>query len=140
MDNSKSIKKEATAFNVCAMFKGTETPDELMRLFLSVQGLEFCVKNRFPTLEMWRSGYKEIAAKYNIFIDAGDIRIINQSKVVLIGDTQAELIYDNSLNRHEVVVMHRAKAKIKASGYAVVFVTNVDGEIESEVLDNAKIL
>lgn len=140
MDNSRSIKKEAVAFNVCAMFKGTETPDELMRLFLSVQGLEFCVKNRFPTLEMWRSGYKEIASKYNIFIDAGDIRIANQPKVVLIGDTQAELVYDNSLQRHEVVVMHGAKAKIKASGYAVVFVTSADGEIERDITGNAKIL
>lgn len=131
------IYNRAVALDCCSMFKGTEDEDQLMRLFLTKQGIEFCINNNFPDLKTFRL-FKE-AEKHNIYIDK-NVELKNQSKVVLIGNTNGILSYDDPDKVHEVILMHGAKATIKASGYAVVFVTNSGCTVDKEIKDFAKIL
>lgn len=121
----------------CPLFKGTENEEELIQLFLSVQGIEFCTENNFPDLDTLRR-FKN-TERYGIYIDT-DITLSDISKVVLIGNTNAILNYSDPKKNHEVILMHGAKATIKASGYAVVFVTNSGGTVDIEKSDFAKVL
>lgn len=134
---TKDIYRKFRKMSQCELFKGTENQDELIRLFLSIQGIEFCTENNFPDLETFRM-FKD-TERYNIYIDK-DVTLSNVAKVVLIGNTNAVLNYDDPDKRHEVILMHGAKATIKTSGYAVVFVTNGGGTVNKEESEFAKIL
>lgn len=103
----------------CKMFKGTETLEELAQLFLSPQGLEFCLAANFPSLATLRIFKKYDTRRLGFYIDAGTIRLKNPGKVVLIGRTNATIECD-TCEAHTVVTMHGATATVVASGWAVV--------------------
>ena len=139
MKTTIEILSQAKELGVCDKLLGTENAEELFRLFLTVQGIEFCTKNNFPDLETVRSFKGELAESYGIFIDT-DVVLSNRSKVVLLGDAHADLTYDDPSKGHNVILMHGASAKITASGYSVVFVNNAGGTVETEATENALIL
>ena len=139
MNRVKVIHHNASKLGVCSLFKGTENIDELIHLFGTPQGIEFCGRFNFPNLTTFRTFRGIQASRLGLYIDTC-ISLQNASKVILIGGTVAELTYTDPNKRHQVVLMHGAKATIRASGYAVVFVINNGGEVESHTSDNAKIL
>lgn len=139
MIGTKDIYRKASKLGVCSLFKGSENTDELLRLFMTPQGIEFCGKHNFPDLKTLRTYRGVQASRVGVFIDT-NISRENLPKVVLIGDTVAKLTYTDPNKRHEVILMHGAKAIIKASGYAVVFVTNNGGSVEIDISDNAMVL
>lgn len=134
---TKNIYRKFREMSRCPLFKGTESEQELIQLFLSIQGIEFCTEHNFPDLGTLRK-FSD-TEKYGIYIDKR-VTLSNVSKVVLIGNTNATLTYDDPDKKHEVILMHGAKATIKASGYTVVFVTNSGGTVKKTVADFAKIL
>jgi hypothetical protein len=123
MDAIRKIYEQAQAIGQCGLFKGTETFEDLVALFRSPQGQEFCEKYDFPNLKTWR----EIARAYDltrfgIYVDAGRISLSNKPHVTLVGNTTGECLRYDELKRHEVVLMHGARANIVAEKWAVVFV------------------
>lgn len=141
MTDVEEIYRQARRIGVCSKMTGKEDAEELVHLFFSPQGVEFCQKNNFPTMEMLRGFRNEQARSNGAYVDAGEVSIQNAERVALIGDTVAELTYTDPSKRHIVVLMHGAKAHIKASGYAVVFVYNGDGcEVVKTQKDYARIL
>lgn len=133
--------REARKLHSCPLFTGKESFAELMRLFLNSQGIEFCQKNQFPDMELMREFKGYGVDKYGIHIDAGMISLKNEDKICIVGNTEAELSYDDPSKRHTVVLMHGAKARIIASGYAVVFVYASNGcSVSKTVQGFAKIL
>lgn len=140
MTRVKDIYGLARRYGACDLFSGKESAEQLIKLFLSPQGIEFCQNTGYPDLETIRS-FKDIdVSRYGVYIDA-DIQLHNPAKTVLVGDTTAELVFDDEAEmRHEVIVMYGAKAVIKASCYAVVFLTNIGGTIEQEIKEHAIIL
>lgn len=141
MIDVEEIYRQACRLGVCPKMTGKESAEELIQLFFSPQGVEFCQKNNFPTMDMLRSFRSEQARAKGAYVDAGEVRICNVERVALIGDTEAELTYTDPTKRHVVILMHGAKAHIKASGYAVVFVYNGDGcEVVKTQEDYARIL
>lgn len=136
----KRIHTQAEELGCCEMFTGKEDLEHIIRLFLSPQGIEFCQNNNFPDIQTLRQFKQYNVERLGIFIDAGCIELKNVCRAVLIGDTQATINFDNNM-RHEVIMMHGAKAEIKASGWAVVFITNKCGcEVISTANGRAKIL
>jgi hypothetical protein len=103
----------------CRMFKGTETFPELVALFTSPQGIEFCIANSFPSLAALRLFKKEQPEKYGIYIDAGSITLTDPECAILIGRTNAT-VKCSTCARHKVVTMHGAVATILASRWTVV--------------------
>ena len=118
--DSRSLPNMAEKYRMCDMFKGTEDLQSLIRLFTSPQGMEFCIKHRFPNIATFNP------EKYGVYIDAGIITLRNPGKAVLIGRTNATINCD-TLERHEIFLLHGAKAFINASGWAVVSVKGSTG-------------
>lgn len=140
MKTIKKVREEARRLHSCELFTGTENEEELTRLFLSPQGQEFCMENNFPDVQTLKDIFPN-AADNGIYIDAGDIELDNKAIVALIGDTHAVLHYSDPSKRHEVILMHGARADISAEGYAVVFVSAGEGcSTTKNAGDNALIM
>lgn len=116
------IYKQAKHLNACDKFSGTEsTLDEIVELFKSPQGVEFCLKNYFPNTQTLRLFKQYDTAKYDIYIDAGNITLNNPRKAIIIGHTTATINCSGTDERHEIVAMRGAKVIINARDWAVVF-------------------
>lgn len=111
----------------CNMFRGTETLEQLAELFLSPQGIEFCIASKFPTLPVFRQLKPFNVERFGVYIDAGDITLKNPHRVVLIGRTAAKIVYTENKPLHKLTLLRGASAAITASGWAVVGVTQEYG-------------
>ncbi len=138
----KNIFEQAQAIGQCGRFKGTETLEDLVALFSSPQGKEFCEKHSFPNLKTWRDLSKaHDMSHFGIYIDAGRISLLNESHITLVGNTTGECLRYNELKHHEVRMMHGARANIVAEQWAVVFVhSDRSSSYTREQKDNSKIL
>jgi hypothetical protein len=142
MKEINCIYKKAVALGLCGEFqaslKSAKSIADLATLFFTPKGIEFCTKHHFPDIESFHTLDKTALVKNNMYVDTY-LSLRNPEKVLLVGKTVAELTYDTPDKRHEVILMHGATALIKASGYAVVFVTNDGGKLSTTKNDNAKI-
>lgn len=83
--DSRSLPNMAEKYRMCDMFKGTEDLQSLIRLFTSPQGMEFCIKHRFPNIATFRLFKPFNPEKYGVYIDAGIITLRNPEKRFLSG-------------------------------------------------------
>ena len=98
----------------------------LVWLFFSPQGREFCEEKNFPSLSMFRH-MKTNVEPFGVFVDAGRVVRSNDKDIALVGDTCGELAFDDNGVVHKVVLMHGAKAHIKARNYVVLLIVKVGG-------------
>lgn len=138
---SRSLHNLAEKYRKCNMFKGTErTVEELAEVFMSPQGLEFCMRYHFPNLATFRLFKGSGVEKYGIYIDAGTITLKNPERAILIGHTSAT-VYCDSLERHSVTLLHGAKASVNAAKWAVVRVQAEQGcSVIKNTSENAVII
>lgn len=136
----KQIYEQARLLNACDLFKGTEDLQAIIRLFCSPQGIEFCMKNHFPNTATFRLFKQYNLEKHGIYIDAWNITLNNPTQAILIGRTSAT-VNCTTTERHEVILLHGAKAVVNASRWAVAF-TKVEGgcSIIKNTSENAIIL
>lgn len=139
----RQIYEQARVIGCCKMFTGSEkTLEDIIGLFTSPQGLEFCIKNKFPNIATYRAfkPWHEEARQYGIYVDAGAITLNNPRRAVLIGRTSATVTFD-TLERHDVVVLQGAKCTVGAWKWAVVRVqADADSEVIKCAYNNAIIL
>ncbi len=137
----RQLYAQATLLGACDLFTGQEeTIEELVKLFTSPQGLEFCIENHFPNIVTLRLFKEYGVEQYGIYIDAGVITLENPERVVLIGKTSATVNLD-TLARHEITFMHGAKGQVNASKWAVARVKIGQGcNVIKNVFNNAIIL
>lgn len=129
----QNIYRQARQLGCCNLFKGTEDVESVLRLFASTQGMEFCMEHRFPNLTTMRKFKEydpELLVSMGIYVDAGAINLRNPRRVILAGHTLASISYD-TLEEHDVYVMHGAKCNVSAWQWAVV---RVQQDSTSEVL------
>lgn len=139
MSNVREIMNAALSYGACEKSNGVTDWKSLCWLFFSPQGREFCEENNFPNIEMFR-GMKDHVQEYGVFVDSGEVERKNDANIGLIGKTSADLTYDDNTKVHKVILMHGAKAKIKASNYAVLLLVNISGEVEIDKDDTVVIL
>ena len=111
---------QAIGLGACEKTGGVSDWKTMSWLFFSPQGLEFCEKNNFPSIEVFREINSDALVVNNIFVDAGTIQRNNDTSIALIGNTDASLVFDDASKVHKVVLMHGAKVFIVARNYAVV--------------------
>ena len=133
------IMHEAIDLGACDKTSTVSSWKTLAWLFFTPQGMEFCEKNNFPTLEMFRNMDEEIASN-SIFVDAGEVQRNNDSAIALIGDTDARLVFDDSTKVHKVIVMHGARVFIVARNYAVVKLVNIGDNKVSISKDSSSVI
>lgn len=129
------IHEAAQQLGACDKFKGNETIDELVELLYSPQGREFCIGHEFPSLDTLRKFKKLGVEQYDIYIDAGTIRLQERENLFLIGNTTASIICTQT-KRHAVYLMHGAFARIEAYNYALVHVEHDTQSIAKVELNN----
>lgn len=113
-----NIYLQAKALGACDLITGDETLSELLNLFLSPQGSEFCMKHRFPSTRVMRE-FKTFGLESNgIYIDAGEITLYDPERVAIIGHTSAK-IYCSKTSLHRIFLYRGASAVIKADGWSV---------------------
>lgn len=122
----KQIFAQAKLLGCCPLFKGTEDLQGIIRLFTTTQGLEFCMKHHFPNIATLRLFKPYNVERYGIYIDAGAITLNNPTRAILIGRTSAT-INCSTLECHEIVLLHGARANVNATKWAVVFVKAEQG-------------
>lgn len=135
----KDIMHEAIDLGACEKTSSVSSWKTLSWLFFSPQGVEFCQKNNFPTLSMFRKMDEEIASNC-IFVDKGVINRSNDSSIALIGDTDARLTFDDPTKVHKVIVMHGARVFIVARNYAVVRLVNIGDNKVAYSKDNTAVI
>lgn len=120
------ILEKAVCMGACALAKRSyDTWEELSRLFLSPQGIEFCQNNKFPSLKIWEDIKKsENVRKIGYHINNGEVIGCNSPYIVIVGNTSAKLTF-NSLGMYRVILMHGAKADIEATNYAVLNIVKI---------------
>lgn len=137
---NRALFNMAEKYRECCMFKGSENIEQVLKLFITPQGVEFCTKHSFPAIEMCRRFKGLTAESLGIFVEQ-NVSARNLPMVFLVGKCHAELEYDDNTSGHQVILMHGATAHIKASKWAVVYVnTEGGGEATSEITDRAKVL
>lgn len=138
MKTVNEIMDSAVLCGACGKSAGVSDWKSLAWLFFTPQGREFCEKNQFPSLELFRQ-MKEPVSAYGVFVDAGTISRLNCANIGLVGDTAGELTYGGVDTVYKVVLMHGARARIKASGYAVIHIVNV-GNCEVELMKDETVV
>lgn len=131
MKQVSDIMQQALLKGACEKSNGVSDWKTLVWLFFTPQGLEFCEKNNFPDIEMFRE-IKYGLEGLNVYVDSGEINRYNDLNLALIGNTQGRIIFDDNTKVHKVVLMHGAKAFIVARNYAVVRLVNI-GECDVKI-------
>lgn len=127
------VMKSAALLGACNASGKVSDWKSLAWLFFSPQGREFCEERNFPGLSMFRRMKEHGIDKYGVFVDEGEVCLSNDKDIALIGDTCGELKFDKNNVVHKIILMHGAKARIKASNYVVLLIINVGGcEVEIE--------
>lgn len=88
--DSRSLPNMAEKYRMCDMFKGTEDLQSLIRLFTSPQGMEFCIKHRFPNIATFRLFKPFNPEKYGVYIvdtvnkkkDFAPVKFNNASRLI----------------------------------------------------------
>ena len=125
----------------CDLFTGKErTLDEVVRLFLSPQGMEFCLKHGYPNLNTFRQLKAYDLSQYGIYVDAGNITLRNPQVAVIVGSTTASVICD-TLECHSIYLLHRARAVVNAFQWSVVKIqATADCDVMTHASNNSVIL
>lgn len=143
MSRFESLRKELyrrqRELGGCSMFKGNENLEELVTLFNSIEGRLFCARVGFPTIEEVRQLDKRELLKYGVYLDAGDIELVNADNIIIAGNTRAILHYSEP-NSYNVNVQYGAFVEIHASGYAIVDLFNSRGNVMEHISGNAIII
>lgn len=115
----------AKALGACRKAGGIETLDQLLDLFLSPQGIEFCMNHNYPNRKTWKKikehfGEKALTER-NIFIDDPiPVLDVNPGTIILVGErTSAYITAEGAEQTQRIIVLHGASAKVGAKNYAV---------------------
>lgn len=121
------ILRNAVKLGACeASGKATDWKS-LAWLFFSPQGVEFCRKHNYPSLDVFRQ-MDGVISSLGVYVDNA-CNVTNED-VALVGESYSELHFSGTDRPYKVILMHGAKAKIYAGMYAVVKIENISGEYE----------
>lgn len=124
------VYQQGVALGACGSFTEAMSIRQIVDMLFTPQGVEFCIKRGFPTLEMFRRlGTVEDARTLGVYIDCGDITLEDPQRAFLVGNTRARITY-TATQRNGLYLMHGASAEVQASGYSV---THIEHDNSSRV-------
>lgn len=119
MELVEQLRKDGTEKGLCSLWqkklRGNLDTEALVRLY--IKGIDFCVKNDYPTLDFLRENFKGNSEPYGVYIDEELPLLVNKPDLVLNGACRGELAY-NGYSVSRVVVRHTSHVTIDACGYA----------------------
>lgn len=136
----KGIYQDGKALGACSAFSEAKSVKEIVDELFTPQGVEFCLKLRFPTLDVFRQFDKEEVKQYGVYIDCGEIELADPNRAFLVGNTKAT-VKCTKTQSNSIYLMHGASVSVVASGFAIV---RVEGDKKSHISyiqnDHAKVL
>lgn len=136
----KGIYQDGKALGACSAFSEAKSVKEIVDELFTPQGVEFCLKLRFPTLDVFRQFDKEEVKQYGVYIDCGEIELTDPKRAFLVGNTKATVKCAKTQN-NSIYLMHGASVSVIANGFAIV---RVEGDKKSHISyiqnDYAKVL
>lgn len=135
----EELKKYLNRYGACDLKDEVDSLESAIRMMFTPQGREFCIKTRFPTLEILREHKEDLNAIPGVFIDCGNITLHSLDSqypnLFLTGSTIASIRISKPTHLHKIIVAHNAKLTLHAEDYAVVTVTKL-GEAEIEIIND----
>lgn len=125
--NVNDILEKAVGLGACSKSSKATDWKSLAWLFFSPQGVEFCKKHNYPSLDVFRQMDRGISS-LGVYVDKS-CNVTNEN-VALVGESQSELHFSGTDKPYKVILMHRAKAKIYAGMYSIVRIENISGDYE----------
>lgn len=120
------------------MARGVRDWRDLSRLLFRSQSREWCMRECFPPLGMFRAAPAEVR-DYGVYVDAGDV-VSHKRDTALIGETRGRVEADDTVHIYRVVVMHGARAVVVARKGAVVHVAlTADCAVETDADGSSRI-
>lgn len=129
MNISEQLKNKAISLGLCKQWTsewGEPDNDELCEKY--VRGIDFCIKNDYPSKEYMKYYFDGVMQNHGIYVD-DKINLINPKMLVLNGKTNGDISLDG-FSVSTMYVRHDSDVVINANGYSKVFVS---------IYDNAKV-
>lgn len=137
----RKVYEQGVALGACGGFTEATSIRDIIEMLFSPQGVEFCIKRGFPSIEMFRQlGAVEDTKPMGVYIDCGEITLEDPKRVFLVGNTFARVLC-KATQGNVLYLMHGAEATVTADGYSV---TRIEKDKNSsctiDVGENAVIL
>lgn len=130
---AKDIIEKAVSLGACGKSGKATDWKSLAWLFFSPQGREFCLKNNYPDIAIFRDIRQHIEP-YGIFVEKKVDRK-NKDTALIGGDDVSVLSFSGVEKAYKVILMHGAKAVIRLRNYAVVKIESAENcwfEVKNE--------
>lgn len=143
MELNKYILTEALRIDVCEEYAkiiplATST-DDLMKMYVSPKGIEFCLTNNFPSNADLLDSASDIINQYGVYIDQS-IRLSDRGFVVLLGSCTGEVKCDG-FSVTQIFVKHKTNVIIKVTDNAFTAIDCFDqSNTHVEVSESAKVI
>ena len=126
MELVHQIKQDGIAKGLCRLWQMKLKPglgvDSLAELY--IRGIDFCIKNDYPTLDFLRTNFKGKCEDYGVYVD-DEVVEKNRKDVVLNGDCKAMLEYDGFAVSN-IYIRHNSKASVNVGDHAIVTIDIFD--------------
>lgn len=126
MELVHQIKQDGIAKGLCRLWQMKLKPDlgvdSLAGLY--IRGIDFCIKNDYPTLDFIRRNFKGKCEAYGVYVD-DEVVEKNRKDVVLNGDCKAMLEYDG-FTVSNIYIRHNSKASVTVGDHAIVTIDVFD--------------
>lgn len=128
----KTIREEARRMGACNLADKVHDWQSLARILLSAQGLEFVQKNQGDELMALFRAHGAAVADYGIMVDAGQVEVTKTRRAAFVGETSATVEAEGTEKAYVLAAIGGARLTVKASGYAVIRLYNIGGEVSIE--------
>lgn len=126
MELVHQIKQDGIAKGLCRLWQMKLKPglgvDSLAELY--IRGIDFCIKNDYPTLDFLRTNFKGKCEDYGVYVD-DEVVEKNRKDVVLNGSCKAMLEYDGFAVSN-IYIRHNSKASVNVGDHAIVTIDIFD--------------
>ncbi|MFT3994787.1 MAG: hypothetical protein QM660_10795 [Dysgonomonas sp.] len=125
MTVSEELKEKAVKLGLCKEWTdGWVHPDLDSLCEMMISGLDFCIKNDYPSNEYIKENFGQIARNHGIFVDE-EIDLLNPDVAILNGNTKGKITLSGFVSR-DIYVRHDSEVEIDVKYHAVAFIRLFD--------------
>ena len=137
---SRTLAKEAKKKGICkewlAALRSLNDREAMVDMYL--RGIDFCLRNDYPTNNFIKAHFADIAPRMGVFVDS-EISVENRPKCVCLGATFG-VVKTNNFNVTEIFAKHHAELNVVAADNAFVMIDVFDNSVVNiHAHDRAKV-
>ena len=128
MSVAKELAKEAQKKGICSEWHGELRKlgdNKRAMLQMYIKGIDFCLKNDFPSNDYIRANFKGTMEDFGVFLDEPNLNITNFSKCVALGKTTG-IVTTTGFQVCEAFIKHQSDITIEAKDNAFIVVDVFD--------------